>query len=44
MGQRLLDGSENLINDLNARAKRDSIKFAEELVAEAQKKAPDRTV
>ncbi len=38
LAQRLLDGSENLVNELNLRAKSDSIKFAEDLVAEARQK------
>lgn len=38
LAQRLLDSSENLVNELNARAKRDSIRFAEDLVADSGQK------
>ena len=38
LAQRLLDSSENLVNQLNMRAKRDSIRFAEDLLADAQLK------
>ena len=38
LAQRLLDGSENLVNELNARAKRDTIRFAEDLVADSGQK------
>lgn len=38
LAQRLLEGSEQLVNDLNKRAKNDSIKFAQELVEDATEK------
>lgn len=38
LAQRLLEGGEELVNELNKRAQKDSIKFANELVADATEK------